>query len=161
MNRASASLRDEIVTLLPRLRRFARSLTRHPADADDLVQLAVERALAHPPPGDGPDRVDSWLFRIIRNAWIDEVRRRGRWGEVLAPPELGENVGDAGSEGDQTLLAVQQAMEELAPEQRLVVALVLVEGLSYQEAATVLEVPVGTVTSRLARARELLQAALS
>jgi RNA polymerase sigma-70 factor (ECF subfamily) len=161
MNRASASLGDEIVALLPRLRRLARSLTRRPADADDLVQIAVERALASPPSGTGPGNLAGWLFRILRNAWIDEIRHRRRWSEVLAPPEAGENVGDETMGGEVNLLAVQQAMDQLPPDQRLAVALVLVEGLSYGEAAEVLEVPVGTLTSRLARARQALQATLA
>lgn len=160
MSRAPASLRHEIVELLPRLRRFARALTRHAADADDLVQIAVERALAGPLPGGAPGSTEHWLFRITRNAWIDELRRRGRWREVLAPAEAGADVGTADDEDRETLLSIQQAMQELPPEQRLAVALVLVEGLSYQEAARVLEIPVGTLTSRLARAREALQSAL-
>lgn len=150
-------IRELIVSLLPRLRRFARALTRNVPDADDLVQLAVERALLRHEQWIPGTRFESWMFGILRNAWIDEVRSRRRRGQVLAPEESGENVGDDSSEAHTTMLAVHSAMEQLPDEQRLAVALVLVEGLSYKEAADVLEVPIGTLTSRLARGRETLQ----
>lgn len=108
-----------------------------------------------------PDtRMDSWVFRILRNAWIDETRARGRWNMVLAPAEAGENVGDSTSDAALDMLAVQSAMDRLPDDQRLAVALVLVEGLSYKEAAAVMGVPTGTLTSRLARGRELLKSLL-
>jgi RNA polymerase sigma-70 factor (ECF subfamily) len=97
------------------------------------------------------------MFGIMRNAWIDEVRARGRRGQVLAPEEAGLNVGDNASEAQLRLLSVQKAMASLPDEQRLAVALVLIEGLSYKEAAEALDVPIGTLTSRLARGREALQ----
>ena len=155
------ALREEIVGLLPRLRRFARTLVRNPQDADDLVQIAVERALAR----SGQLRTDSepapWLFGILRHAWIDEVRARGRRERVLAPQELGENVGDGSGDTYADILAVQDAMARLPEEQRTAVALVLIEGLSYKEAAEAMNVPIGTLTSRLARGREALQSLLA
>lgn len=153
-------IRDQIVGLLPRLRRFARTLTRNPQDADDLVQLSIERALLHYRQWRPEARFDSWMFGIVRNGWIDEVRSRQRRNRVFLPEESGENVGDAGEESQVSGLSVQQAMQALPEEQRLAVALVLIEGLSYKEAAEVLEVPIGTLTSRLARGRETLQARL-
>jgi RNA polymerase sigma-70 factor (ECF subfamily) len=153
-------IRDHIVTLLPRLRRFARAMTRHAADADDLVQLAVERALLRHEQWRPDSRFESWMFGIMRNAWIDEVRARSRRGEIFAAEEAGENVGEASTEAQVRLLSVQRAVDALPEDQRMVVALVLIEGLSYKEAADILEVPMGTVTSRLARAREALQTAL-
>lgn len=153
-------LRDELATLLPRLRRFARALTRHREDADDLVQQAVERALLHADQWAPGTRLDSWLYRIMKNAWIDEVRARGRRGAVLLPEEAGEHVGVTPMDARNDALAVQQAMARLNEDQRLVVALVLIEGLPYKEAAAVLDIPIGTLTSRLARAREALQALL-
>lgn len=157
MNRSISSRSDELVELLPRLRRFARTLTRHAADADDLVQLAVERALVNMNQLAPDSRMDSWMFRIIRNAWIDETRSRGRWNSVLAPEEAGANIGESTTDAQISLLSVQAAMATLPDEQRLAVALVLVDGLSYKEAADVLDIPVGTLTSRLARGREALQ----
>lgn len=146
-----------IVDLLPRLRRFARSLVGNPHDADDLVQIAVERALARSSQWRREQGLEPWLFGIVRNAWLDEARARQRRGRVFAPEEEGESVGRAHVEAHAVMLSVEAAMMKLPEEQREAVALVLVEGLSYKEAAAALEVPVGTVTSRLFRGREALQ----
>ena len=147
--------RAELASLLPRLRRFARTLTRDRDDADDVVQVALEKAL--PKLGELPAdaRLDAWMFRIVRNAWIDEARSRQRWGAVLAPEEAGEKV--ASVESPLEGMAVEEALARLPEEQRVAVVLVLAEGLSYAEAAALLEVPVGTLTSRLARGRIALQ----
>ena len=150
-------VRQQIVALLPRLRRFGRAMTHHASDADDLVQIAIERALLRYQQWQPGSPFHSWIFGIMRNAWIDEVRARGRRGQVLAPEEAGVNVGDNASEAQLRLLSVQRAMATLPDDQRLAVALVLIEGLSYKEAAEALEVPIGTLTSRLARGREALQ----
>jgi RNA polymerase sigma-70 factor (ECF subfamily) len=100
------------------------------------------------------------MFGIMRNAWIDEARARGRQSKVLAPEEAGLEIPDNASEAQLRMLSVQKAMATLPDEQRLAVALVLVEGLSYKEAAEALDVPIGTLTSRLARGREALQTQL-
>jgi len=154
-------VREGLVELLPRLRRFARTLTAHVHDADDLVQLAVERALAHASQWQVGTRLDGWLFGIVRNAWIDEVRSRQRRSKLFAPEEAGEHVGAPGSGTEVDVLAVESAMARLPEEQRSAVSLVLIEGLSYKEAADVMQVPIGTLTSRLARGRDTLQAILS
>jgi RNA polymerase sigma-70 factor (ECF subfamily) len=160
MSLSPLALRAEIAALLPRLRRFARSVTRHREDADDLVQAAVERALKHLDQWQDGTRLDSWLFRIMKNAWIDEVRARGRRDEVLAPEEAGEHVGHSETGSRDIRLSIEKAMARLPEEQRLAVSLVLVEGLPYKEAAEVLDIPIGTLTSRLARGRDALQAML-
>lgn len=154
-------LASDIASLLPRMRRFARSLTYHREDADDLVQIAMERALGRSEQYTPGTRLDSWMFRIIKNAWIDEVRSRARRDELFAPEEAGEQVGDDFAQAHQQRLAIQKAVGLLSEEHRLVVGLVLVDGLGYKEAAEVLEIPIGTLTSRLARARESLQQILS
>ena len=157
-------LEREIVGLLPRLRRFARALAHAPADADDLVQLTVERALTRRDQWRAGTRLDSWMFRIMKNAWIDETRARSRQGGLFAPAEAGERVGDDGAGAMEARLAaaeVERAMARLPADQRVAVALVLVEGLSYQEAADVLEIPAGTLTSRLVRGRMALMADLA
>lgn len=156
-----ASLHTEIAALLPRLRRFGRAVTRNPEDADDLVQVAIERALKHSGQWEAGSRLDSWLFRIMKNAWIDEVRVRVRRDRLFSNEEEGQLVGDDASERQVHRLAVQQAISRLNEDQRMVVALVLIDGMPYKEAAQVLDIPVGTLTSRLARAREALQAQLS
>ena len=156
-------LQRQIVELLPRLRRLARVLARDPVDADDLVQATVERALIHQDQWRPGTRLDSWMFRIMKNAWIDESRARNRRGRVFAPEEQGEAIGLDGAAAMENRLAaadVEKAMARLPDEQRLAVALVLVDGLSYREAAEVLEVPQGTLTSRLVRGRMALMADL-
>jgi RNA polymerase sigma-70 factor (ECF subfamily) len=160
MSETPASTRAQIVALVPRLRRFARTLTRHRDDADDLVQLALERALSRLAQWRPEERLDGWLFGIVRNAWIDEVRTRQRWNRVLAPGEEAVNVGDAAAESIANRLSIEAALAGLPEEQRSAVALVLIEGFSYKEAAHVMDVPIGTLTSRLARARETLQSVL-
>jgi RNA polymerase sigma-70 factor, ECF subfamily len=154
-------VRGQIIASLPRLRRFARTLARAPHDADDLVQITVERALAKLDQWRPDSRLESWMFGIMKNAWIDEARARGRRGRIFVAEESGENVGDAAAEAHIHVLTIQDAMARLPEEQRLAVALVLVEGLSYKEAAEIMDVPVGTLTSRLARGREALEALLS
>jgi RNA polymerase sigma-70 factor (ECF subfamily) len=160
MSQSVAETQEQLIALLPRFRRFARTLARNPHDADDLVQLAIERALTRLDQWQPGTRLDSWMYGIIKNAWIDEVRARQRRDRVHAPEELGEHVADAASEAHLDRLSVEAALAHLPEEQRLVVALVLIEGLAYKEAAAVLEVPIGTVTSRLARGREALEALL-
>lgn len=157
-NSVSAVLvRQGLTELLPRLRRLARALAGHVADADDLVQMTLERALEHADQWRPEARLDAWVFGILRNAWRDEVRARGRWSHVIAPEEAGASVGVASIEHHADALSIAAAMARLPDEQREALALVLVEGLSYAEAAKVLDVPVGTVTSRLARGRSALQ----
>jgi RNA polymerase sigma-70 factor (ECF subfamily) len=156
----SQNIHEQIVLLLPRLRRFARNLTRDAADADDVVQIAVERALLRLDQWQRDARLDSWLFKIVRNAWIDEVRSRSRRDQIFLAEEAGENVGSEPMESEIAIMSVQAAMKKLPEDQRTAVSLVLVEGLPYKEAAEVLEIPIGTLTSRLARGREALQALL-
>ena len=97
----------------------------------------------------------------MKNAWIDEVRSRIRRDQVFAPEEAGQHVGDNFAEVHQQRLAIQKAISLLSKDHRIVIALVLVDGMAYKEAAEVLEIPMGTLTSRLARAREALQGLLS
>lgn len=161
MGQTVEQVREQIVELLPRLRRFARTITRHREDADDLVQITVERALLRFGQWRPDSPLESWMFGIMKNAWIDEVRARVRRDRVLAPEAAGEHVGEASHERQETALSIQAAMAELPEEQRLAIGLVLVEGLSYKEAAGVLEIPIGTLTSRLARGRDALAAMLA
>jgi RNA polymerase sigma-70 factor (ECF subfamily) len=161
MTNPAASLHAEIANLLPRLRRFARTIAWNREDADDLVQVALERALARSGQWQEGTRLDSWMFRIMKNAWIDEVRGRIRSDRVFAPEEAGEHVGDDSAESHQQRMAIQQAISMLSDDHRVVVGLVLVDGLPYKEAAEVLDIPMGTLTSRLVRAREALQGLLS
>jgi RNA polymerase sigma factor (sigma-70 family) len=149
----------ELLMLLPRLRRFARSLARDAADADDLAQLSVERALKAQAQWAPGTRLDAWMMRIMRNCWIDEVRSRSRRAKTFAPAEEGDAVGsDAHRDIERAaeMRDVDRAMNALPDEQREAVALVLVEGLAYREAADLLDIPIGTLTSRLTRGRQTL-----
>ena len=149
----------ELLTLLPRLRRFARSLARDAADADDLTQVALERALKARDQWQSESRLDSWMMRIMRNCWIDETRSRARRARTFAPEEEGAAVGSDAHHDIERSAAMQdvdKAMNSLSPEQREVISLVLVEGLGYREAADLLDIPIGTLTSRLARGRHAL-----
>lgn len=148
-----------LLDLLPRLRRFARSLAIQPADADDLCQVALEKALKAEAQWVPGTRLDSWMYRIMRNCWIDEVRARQRRAETFVPEEDGLVVGDADDrriEARVELGNVDRAMAALPSDQREVIALILVEGLAYKEAAELLDLPMGTVTSRLVRGRQAL-----
>src|ERR1700723_452561 len=156
-NASAENIQEQIVALLPRLRRFARNLARNPHDADDVVQIAVERALTRLDQWRSDARLDSWMFKIVRNAWIDELRSRRRRDKGFLAAEAGENVGEATMEREIERWSAEAALTRLPEDQRLAVSLVLVEGLSYKDAAEVLEMPVGTLWNRLAREREALQ----
>jgi RNA polymerase sigma-70 factor (ECF subfamily) len=152
-------LRNQMVGLLPRLRRFALTLARDPDRADDLVQASCERALTRFDQLREGTRLDSWLYRIIYTQWVDNLRRKKTRSAklILLTNESGSmNPGaDAGNSLD-TALDLQNALGTLPEEHQAALMLVSVEGYSYAEAATVLEVPAGTVASRVARARKML-----
>src|SRR3954467_2621140 len=122
MSSSAEAVPDQLVALLPRLRRFARALARNAHDAHDLVQLAVERALTRLDQWRPGTRLDSWMYGILRNAWIDETRSRRRRDMVHAPEELGAHVADRSSEAPIQRLSIDAALERLPEEQRLAVA---------------------------------------
>jgi RNA polymerase sigma-70 factor (ECF subfamily) len=156
-----SDLTDQIVALLPRLRRFALTLTRHPEDGDDLVQMTVERALPRLDSWKEGSRLDSWLFKIMQNIWIDQLRSRRTRGTPANDVDLGALPGldgRAAAESRLTLDDTLKAVMRLPDEQRSALLLVAVEGHSYREAAEVLQVPIGTIMSRIARARLSLEA---
>jgi RNA polymerase sigma-70 factor (ECF subfamily) len=152
----ATDIRVELISLLPRLRRFGVALARSQDKADDLVQSACERALKAEEQWQPGTRLDSWMFRIMRNLWIDEIRKAKTQG---VRDDLDDAFDLAGEDGVKTsefrseANAVEQAIQRLPEEFRSVLVLVCIEELSYREAAEVLGVPIGTVMSRLARAR--------
>jgi len=155
----SDRFRRDLVTLVPKLRRFAYSLTGNRQDADDLVQAACEKALRNMAQFAEGSRMDSWLYRIIQTLWIDDRRKAQRRGSVVDPEEayLSDEGKAASLPEDRMMLARTRAAMAALPEgQREVLALVAIEGMSYREAADTLDIPVGTVMSRLSRAREAL-----
>jgi RNA polymerase sigma-70 factor (ECF subfamily) len=157
-------MREELVTLLPRLRRFAYGLTGSVADGDDLLQSACLRALDRADQWRPGTRLDSWVYRILQNLWIDQMRA-GRRREIT----VDEDVMAAFPGGDQAremeaklgFAEVRREVAKLPAEQRTVLLLISVEGASYKEAAEILEIPIGTVMSRLSRARLALGQALA
>ncbi len=158
----SASFSDQLVAVLPRLRRFARGLTGSAAEADDLVQAACERALTRTHQFQEGTRFDSWMFRIVQTIWIDQLRARNIRREAGEDEgmHLGSDEPVRRAEAHLALDEVRAALAELPAEQRAALLLVAVDGLSYREAADIAKVPVGTIMSRLARARVALQAKL-
>lgn len=160
---SSQVFEDELMQLLPRLRRFAHSLSRNKADADDLTQATIERALRSRDQWQPGTRLDSWLYRIMRNLWIDTTRARARKEKHEAPEEEARSVGEdprAAIEASFELRRAMVAMERLPDEQREVVALILIEGFGYREVSEMLDLPIGTVSSRLVRGRTALLAML-
>ena len=155
----SARFGDQLIAVLPRLRRFARGLSGSVTDADDLVQAACERALARQHQFQEGTRFDSWMFRIVQTIWIDQVRSRDVRKEDgdIAEDRLGSDEPVRRVEARLALAEVRRALDRLPPDQRAALLLVTVEGLSYKEAAEVVQVPVGTIMSRLSRARIALQ----
>ncbi len=158
----SVSISDQLIAVLPRMRRFARGLTGSAVEADDLVQAACERALSRAHQFQEGTRFDSWMFRIVQTIWIDQLRARDtRKEEDESEAErIGTDEPRRRVEARLALQEVRRALSMLPPEQRAALLLVTVDGLSYKEAAEVAEVPVGTIMSRLARARIALQAKL-
>ncbi|GHG18244.1 MULTISPECIES: RNA polymerase sigma factor [Paracoccus] len=147
---------EALIRLLPNLRRYALSLARRADLADDLVQTTVERAIRAAGSYDPAARLEPWLFRITRNAFIDLTRRQRTEGvqvDVFDMPEALPDDGDRAVEARLMLQATQQAMKTLPPEQAEILHLICIEELSYAEAAEVLDIPKGTVMSRLSRAR--------
>ncbi|HML10730.1 MAG TPA: sigma-70 family RNA polymerase sigma factor [Stellaceae bacterium] len=153
---------DQLIAVLPRLRRFAGGLTRSASEADDLVQAACERALAREHQFQEGTRFDSWMFRIVQTIWIDQLRARDIRKEDgdVAEERLGSDEPVRRVEARLALSEVRRAVALLPPDQRLTLMLVTIEGLSYKQAAEVTGVPVGTIMSRLARARIALQQTL-
>ena len=148
---------EQLRELMPSLRRFALSLTRHASNADDLVQNCLERALgsvaSKRPDGD----LRAWLFTILYRQFVDNHRRTRRYARML---EFFTGRDDAQPSTERTVIAqtTLQVFDQLSTEQRALLLWISVEGLSYQQVADILEVPIGTVMSRLSRARQALRA---
>jgi RNA polymerase sigma-70 factor, ECF subfamily len=148
--------RQAIANEIPRLRRYARALSGSEVDADDLVQETLTRALGHLAQWTNGESPRKWLFSILHNHYVDGVRRSSR-----RPPHVSIDAGDftptspgadAGIRYD-----LDRGLQALAEDQRQVILLVGLEGLSYAETADILDIPIGTVMSRLARGREKLR----
>ena len=159
----SDDIRTRMVELLPRLRRFSYALTGNLDDADDLVQEACTRALASASQWQAGTRLDSWMYRIAQNIWFDRLRASKVRGESIDVDTATDLIGTDGrdvTENYMTLQVVAKGISALPADQQLVIAHVCVDGQSYKEAAEALGIPIGTVMSRLARARQTLHATM-
>jgi RNA polymerase sigma-70 factor (ECF subfamily) len=149
---------DDLRDLLPRLRRFALSLTRHDNSADDLVQSCLERALSRSARRQPDGDLRAWLFQIMYRQFLDGQRRAKRYAGLLSL--FGRSDEELAPSAEQVALSrsALQDFHKLPAEQRALLLLVSVEGLSYQEVADTMAIPIGTVMSRLSRARKALRA---
>jgi RNA polymerase sigma-70 factor, ECF subfamily len=158
-------LRMQLVALLPRLRRFARGLTASRDEGDDLLQQACERALARLHQFERGSHLDRWMFQIVKTTHIDRRRQAHRrrttdlTDDVVALAPFDARI-EQQTAARQDLARVREAALALPEEQREVLMLVVVDGLSYQDAADIIGVPQGTVMSRLSRARQKLARAI-
>ena len=151
-------LRQEMISVLPRLRRFARTLTQSVPEADDLVQEACLKALDKSDQWDATQPLDRWLFRITRNHWISELRKRKvRMGEGQVPAEEATELRSTDTgEASAMVGDLRGEIAALPEDLSSILLMVSVEGYSYAEAAELFEIPTGTVMSRIHRARKLL-----
>lgn len=150
-------MNEQLGELLPALRRFCWSLTQSAHDADDLLQATVERILDKGVPDDAD--LKSWAFRVCRNLWVDDYRAQRIRQRATADPTLSarnQYDGEKTVHLELELAEVNRAMSQLPTEQLLVLNMVAVQGLSYRAVADALDIPTGTVMSRLARARQRL-----
>ncbi len=156
MSALSDSQRQDLMAELSGLRRFCYSLTGNAADADDLLQATVERVLHKGMPEDA--HTARWTYRVCKNVWIDELRSREvrqRYPAMEADEETARSA-DAVADSEREIAAVSAALGALPEDQRLALTLVTIDGKTYAEAAEILDVPVGTIMSRIARARKQL-----
>jgi RNA polymerase sigma-70 factor, ECF subfamily len=153
-----ADTRHEIEAEIPRLRRYARALMRDVVSADDLVQDCLTRALGKLHLWHEGSDLRAWLFTILHNQYVNYVRRAVREGAVVALNETEPMLSRAPQQGRRLELRdLERAIAQLPEEQRSVILLVGLEGMHYEEVAAVLDVPVGTIRSRLSRGREALR----
>ncbi len=148
---------DQLSELLPRLRRFALWLTRDLSSADDLVQSTMERALSTRAAKRDDGDLRAWLFRILYRQFLDARRRSQRYAWLLGRLREDEEQASPSVEREVLAQSALAAFGHLSPEQRSLLLWVTVEGLSYQQVADILEVPIGTVMSRLSRARQAMR----
>lgn len=149
---------DELREVIPRLRRFALSLTRHESSADDLVQACLERALSRRETRQDGTDLRAWLFSILFRIFLDDRRRAKRYAGLLSLFGVGSDEDHAPSTEDVVMTrSALDGFNRLPVEQRALLVLITVEGLSYQEAADTLDVPIGTIMSRVSRARKTLR----
>ncbi len=154
------SFREELIQLLPSLRYYAMTLTRSRPDADDLVQETCQRALTCYHLFDGGNRLDRWLHHMMRNLWIDEIRRRKvRVGKgVVDAAQCDQLMVEPTGEDAVYVTQVSKLISSMPAGLATAFLLVSVEGRSYRDAAAIMEIPIGTITSRISAVRTRLAA---
>ncbi len=159
MNTELSQIQNELIELLPKLRRFAYSLTCDLTNADDLTQASIERAMSRISTWDSSRPLKFWIFKIAKNLWLDQLRAqslRGITEDINDELVVVKDNEQADMETSQELDEVTKKIQELPRDQHITLVLVAVEGYSYKEAAEMLDVPIGTVMSRVSRARKTL-----
>jgi len=156
-----SDLRRQLIAVLPRLHRLAGVIVRNRQDGDDLFQKTIARVLEREDGWEPGSRLDLWAARIMKNIWLDEVRMRNRWARLVEPMPEDDLLSDEGATASDLERSTEnrwlrEQVEALPEEQRLAIKLVVLNELSYSEAAEILEIPEGTLTSRLARGRAAL-----
>tara|TARA_R110001592_G_scaffold126336_1_gene337455 strand:- start:77658 stop:78161 length:504 start_codon:yes stop_codon:yes gene_type:complete len=157
MSMLSDLQREALLAELGGLRKFSISLTGTVADGDDLLQATIERVLEKGMPEDA--HVAKWAYRVCKNAWIDEIRSRDvrqKYPQLVIDEDDNSPSAEQSAAEQRELGIVSAALAELAVEQRLALTLVAIDGRTYAEAAEILDVPIGTIMSRIARARRNL-----
>lgn len=152
-------VRQQMIGHLPRLRRFALAITGDAIEADDLVQETCLRALSNVHQFHAGTKLDSWLFRIAKNAWLDRKKSasaRNVHMDIEDMQDIGDPLAQQVIESRTTLRETSRAIMQLPEELSDLLILVCIDGRTYEEAATMLDLPIGTVMSRLARARRML-----
>jgi RNA polymerase sigma-70 factor, ECF subfamily len=151
------TLLDEIEACIPALRRYAQALVRNRDAADDLVQDCLERAVAGRAQWRGEGPVRAWLFRILLNRFRDGRRSPDALRHLVVVDNLREPAGPGGQDEHLALREVEEALQRLPPDQRTALLLVALDGMTIEDAAQVLDIPEGTLASRIARARAALR----
>lgn len=154
---SASELDNALREQLPALRRYARWLARDAHAADDLVQSALERAITHWGTRRSEEALRPWLFAIVYRRFIDGQRRSRRYAGLLSVLGVAAEPQQPSAEREAVARSTLEALSRLPAEQRSLLVWVSVEGLSYQEVADILGVPIGTVMSRLSRARAALR----
>jgi RNA polymerase sigma-70 factor, ECF subfamily len=161
VTKSGTTLREELVTAIPNLRAFAISLTGNPHLADDLVQETLLKAWSHRDKFEAGTNLKAWLFTILRNTYFSEFRKKRREVQDVDGQAAAQLTSPAEQFGHLELADFQRALHLLSPDQREALLLVGAEGLSYEDAAKISGCAVGTVKSRVNRARVRLTAVLA
>jgi RNA polymerase sigma-70 factor (ECF subfamily) len=155
----------DFASIIPTITRFARGLTRSSADADDLVQMTCERALTRTEQWQPGTRLDSWACRIMRTVWLNEIRARHTRGRHMsaygAERQDDQHDGEREAEATLDLRRAVRGLSHLSTAEQTLVSLVCLEGQTYREAAQQMDIPIGTVMSRLSRIRDKLNAGVA